>query len=244
MFKNFITHSFIVGSLSVLLACGGKGGFQTSTSATDGGNSGASAGSGNDSNSARTEFQKLQYKGYVSGGNNDGALVVDIDKAAGALLLILPLQMNSFISSIEGDVADVPGLKYMTYKDDKGASYIAITVPLRYALKGANHLPSARLPNGDALPQIVKGELPSVAVTLPGKNRVQIHFFIGVKTLGVFVSSPYDPYVALQFPIRNGVETIGSVFSIPAKQGFDGGFFLSTQMPASIAGVIDDHFRF
>jgi len=244
MIKKLITHSFLVSTLSVLIACGGKGGFQTLGSANDTGNSGGSAGNGNDSNSVPNEFQKLQYKGFISGGNNDGALVIDIDKSARALLLILPLQINSFISSAEGEVADVPGLKYMTYKDDKGSSYVAVTVPLRYVLKGASYLASARLPNGDALPQNAVGELPSVAVTLPGKNKVQIHFYIGVKSLGVFVSSPYDPYVALQFPVRKGVESIGSVFSIPAKSGFDGGFFLSTQMPASIAGIIDDHFRF
>ncbi|MGZ3744300.1 MAG: hypothetical protein ACXVB1_16440 [Pseudobdellovibrionaceae bacterium] len=236
-----LVKNFTLGcTLMILLACGGKGGFNIQNPL-----SGINSSSSIDDNvTDPNAFQKLQYKGLVSGGNNDGTLVVDIDKVNGALLLILPLQMNSYIEPAEGELTDLPGVKFMTYKDDKGESYFAVNVPLRYVRKGASFLNPARLPNGDPLPQIASGELPSVAVAVPGKNNVKFNFYIGVNVVGIYVSSPYDPYMELHFPIRRGVETIGYFHSVPAKSGFDGGFFLNTQMPDSVAAIIDDHFRF
>lgn len=246
MFGKYITQIAAVGFLSFLLACSQNGGFdatkltsvETAAEAPPGDNS-------DNTNSGLSSYEKLQYKGFISGGANDGTLVIDIDKATDALLVIVPMQVNAYIESTEGEVPDLPGVKYMTYKDDKGASYFAITVPLRYVLKGASFLAPARLPNGDVLPQMASGELPSVAVTVPGKNKVQLHLYMGVNTVGVYISSPYDPYLPLQFPIRSkGVEIIGYFHTVPAKSGFDGGFFLNMQMPDSIATIIDDHFRF
>lgn len=251
MLQKIITHGLVISTLAVLLACSGKGGFDTQSLNGASDNSSSSSGTGGDggdsappSTPVPNDYQKLQYKGFISGGNNDGSLAIDIDKTTNALLIILPLQLNPYIGSAEGEIPDLPGVKFMTYKDDKGASYFAVSVPLRYVLKGASFLNPARLPNGDALPQVASGELPSLAMAIPGKNKVKFHFYVGVNVVGVYISSPYDPYLALHFPIRRGVETIGYFHTVPAKSGFDGGFFLNTQMPDSVAAIIDDHFRF
>ncbi|WP_413290316.1 hypothetical protein [Bdellovibrio sp. HCB337] len=244
MLQKIITRGLSVGVLTILLACSDKGGFSAQSLPGTDNNGSSSTDGGNDNTPVPNEYQKLQYKGFVSGGNNDGSLVIDIDKTANALLIILPLQMNPYIDSAEGEIPDLPGVKFMTYKDDKGASFFAVSVPLRYVLKGASFLNPARLPNGDPLPQVASGELPSLALAVPGKNNVKFHFYIGVNVVGVYVSSPYDPYLPLHFPIRRGVETIGYFHTVPAKSGFDGGFFLNTQMPDSVAAIIDDHFRF
>lgn len=241
MFSKIITYGLTLSVLTSLVACG-KGGFNAA-SLGDLGQIGQSVDEPSQGGGP-TAFQRMQYQGKVSGGNNDGALVVDIDKVNGALLIILPLQVNPLIGAVEGEVASLPGTKFMSYKDDKGATYFAVSVPLRYVIKGASFLTPARLPNGDALPQIASGELPSLALSIPGKNNVKFHIYIGVNVVGVFVSSPFDPYIELHFPIRRGIETIGYLHSIPAKSGFDGGFFLNTQMPVAIANIIDDHFHF
>lgn len=245
IFKSFA----MTCTLLSLAACSKNGGFEFSNSVFDNSsNSSSSVGDGGadagvDPNDP-SAYLKLQYKGTVSGGSDDGTLVVDIDKTNNALLLILPLQVNPYIESAEGTIPELPDVKFMTYKNDKGASFMAVSVPLRYVRKGASFLNPARLPNGDALPQVASGELPSVAIAVPGKNNVKFNFYIGVNVVGIFVSSPYDPYVALHFPVRRGVDTIGYFHTVPAKSGFNGGFFLNTQMPDSIAAIIDDHFRF
>ncbi|MBK9323363.1 MAG: hypothetical protein IPM97_10540 [Bdellovibrionaceae bacterium] len=213
----------------------------------------SSAGGGENNNQSNTPppvdnvpdpYQSLQYEGYISGGNDSGTLAIDIDKDNGALIVIMPLQLNSFIDSAEGEIPDLPGVKFMTYKNSKGASFIAVSVPLRYVLKGASFLNPARLPNGDPLPQIAGGELPSIGLRIPGKNNVQFHFYIGLDTICIYVSSPFNPYIGMTFPIKRGLSTIGFLSSIPAKAGYDGGFFLSTHMPDEVARIIDDHFRF
>lgn len=236
-------------ALLSLTACGSNGGFEFANSVFDNsGNRSSSVGNGGVDpgvNPADPDaYQKLQYKGTISGGSDDGTLVVDIDKTNNALLLILPLQVNPYIESAQGSIPDLPDVTFMTYKNDKGASYLAVSVPLRYVRKGASFLNPARLPNGDPLPQVASGELPSVAIAIPGKNNVKFNFYIGVNVVGVFLSSPFDPYVAINFPIRRGVDTIGYFATVPAKSGFNGGFFMNTQMPDSIAAIIDDHFRF
>lgn len=242
-----ITLSSALMSLLILTACNGKGGFTTDVLEGGTSNQSTSAGDGLTPPPGSLEpdaYQKLQFKGYLSGGNDSGKLVVDIDKATGALLLIMPLQMNTYIESAEGQIPDLPGVKFMTYKDDKDASYIAVSVPLRYVLKGADFLTPGRLPNGDPLPQIAGGELPSLGLSIPGKNDVKFHFYIGVDVVCLYVSSPFDPYIGLTFPIKSGLSTIGFLSSVPAKTGFNGGFFLSAHMPSEVARIIDDHFQF
>jgi hypothetical protein len=243
-----ITLGFALTSLLVLAACSGKGGFDSGTSSNSAANNGSSAGEGAGTvppgGMAPDAFQSLQYKGLISGGNDNGTLAVDIDKTNGALLLIMPLQMNSYIDSAEVQIPDLPGVKLITYKDQKGSSFIAVSVPLRYVLKGASFLNPARLPNGDPLPQIAGGELPSLGITIPGKNNVKFNLYLGLDTVCIYVSSPFDPYIGLTFPIKNGLTTIGFLSSVPAKANYDGGFFLSTQMPDEVARIIDDHFHF
>lgn len=250
MLQQAIIRSFAIScTLMSLVACSSKGGFDLGTSIfNNSSNSSASTGNGNVDpgvNPADPDaYQKLQYKGTINGGSDDGTLVVDIDKTNNALLLILPLEINSYIDSVNGTIPDLPDVTFMTYKDDKGASYLAVSVPLRYIRKGASFLNPARLPNGDPLPQIASGELPSVAITIPGGKNVQFNFYIGVNVVGLYLSSPFDPYIALHFPIVRGVDTIGYFHTIPAKTGYNGGFFITTQMPDSIAAIIDDHFQF
>lgn len=238
-----LTITFSLISCLALSACNGNGGFATGIASGDN-NVGNNNGAGEPGGTAPDPYQSLQYEGYISGGNDSGTLAVDIDKTNGALLLIMPLQLNSFIPSTEGEIPDLPGVKFMTYKNSKGSSFIAVSVPLRYVLKGASFLNPARLPNGDPLPQIAGGELPSIGLRIPGKNNVQFHLYIGLDTVCIYVSSPFDPYVGMTFPIKHGLNTIGFLSTVPAKGVYDGGFFLSTHMPDEVARIIDDHFRF
>ena len=93
----------------ILAACKGKGGFAgTTTSSSLGGNGATSV---LPPLAEPDAFQKLQYKGYVAGGSDSGTLTIDIDKANGALLLIMPLQINAFIENLEAQIPDLPGVK-------------------------------------------------------------------------------------------------------------------------------------
>jgi hypothetical protein len=231
---GFVRKLSLIGLL-LCLGCGGTGGFSI-------GGSGSSDQNHNSGTSG--SFDQLEYKGAISGGPNDGVLAISIDKPNAALILVLPLQLNSFILPAEGTIPALPGAKFETYKDSQGKSYFALSVPLRYVLKGATFLPPGRLPNGDLLPQIPSGELPSVAVSIPGKNDVKFNVYLGVNVVGVFISSPFDPYLPLHFPIRNGTRDVGYFHSIPKVGDFNGGFFLATTLPTEVAAAIDDHFRF
>lgn len=217
-----------------LLGCG-KGGFSILGSG-DSANQGSSVGSG--------DFGSLDYKAAVSGGPNDGVTAVSLDKTHAALILVLPLQVNSYVGTTSGVIPALAGAKFETYRDAQGKSYFALSLPLQFVAKGAAFLPKARFPNGNPLPQVANGALPSLNFSLPGKDMVQVTVYIDVNAVGILLMSPYDPFLPLRFPIRSGITDVGFYDSVPAVGEFKGGFYLTTTLPPDVATLIDEHFRF
>jgi hypothetical protein len=101
--------------------------------------------------------------------------------------------------------------------------------------------PSKRLPNGDPLPGVPGGELPSIGLELDQTDFFG-NLYFGIETFAIFVPTPgFDPLLKLTFPIKNksNRKTIGYISAVPEKAAFDGGFFLSLRVPDELARLID-----
>jgi hypothetical protein len=199
-----------------------------------------------DMDDAGLAWKELQVDGNVSGGSFDKTSVVAIDKNSNELIVRLPMMANPFLDgmTLSAPVPQIPGASLGLESLPQGGSALALRVPLAYILRGVQFLPPSRLPNGDPLPAIPSGELPSTAVQLNSSKNIKATIYLAPTVIGVFVNTPFDPFIRLTFPVRNAARTRtwGYFSSIPAKApNHDGGFFVSIALPDDIARVIDDH---
>ncbi len=246
--KKLITI-LMIASMS-LVGCSGKSGFQSLDNALTGSSGNNSQGNGDNSGSGGNtdaSWEKVDMDGYSQGLDSKGKMVVQIDKANQALILILPLPafaLLTFASRV--DIPELEGAYFMSYKNSDGSTQVAISVPLKYVLKGAEFLPTQTLPNGDALPYIPAGELPGFAIQFPQQPKYQVYLYIGVNVAAAFVELPdLGIPVGGTVKVKNKAKTkeVGAIGYVPAKGNHDGGLYLAAQIPNDMAIVIDELIR-
>lgn len=237
-------------TLTVLAACGGQGGFESvpggtsSQGSTDGSNSGQGGTAPTPTPpSTPSAYEKLDLNGYVGGGTYENERVLALDKANNALLLFLPLP--GAFSSLYIDVPQVKGVQIKTVMDSQQNARVAVSIPLRFLVKDrVNTLPANKLPNGNALPMMPSGELPSLGLGLNPNSDNKLYMYFGVNAVGLFIESSFFPsYLGLTYPLKNsaGTRTLGYFTIVPKSGNYNGGLFLSFILPNDIAKIIDDH---
>lgn len=189
----------------------------------------------------------VDVSSFISGGAFDKMQILEIDPVRKELIFHLPLGMNQFILVNSGELPNFPGITFRTEILPNGQARLALRVPLKYVLRGVKNLDPKKLPNGDPLPGVPSGEMPGLALTLDSTNKVQMALYLGADFVAIFVESPFDPTISLMFPIKNanGNKYVGSFAMIAAKEApptkFQGGFFLSYQLPPELATLLDKY---
>ncbi len=239
----------MVASLSLaglgLAACDGKNGFQSVDAALKGttnDNDGQGDGSGDGKNA---DWSQVDMDGYSQGLDTKGKLVVQIDKANQAIVLVLPVPSFLFMpfTDKQVDVPDLDGAYFTSYETASGDKQLAVHVPLKHLIKGGEFTDPKKLPNGDPLPYIPAGELAGFAIQFPNQPKYQVHLYIGVNVAAAFVELP-DMDVPINYvaKVKNKDKTkeIGAIGYIAPKGNFDGGLYLAAQIPKDMAIVIDE----
>lgn len=241
--KNFATRvnaAIIVGIVAVSTAC--APGFEATSTGVNGANSAAGTGGGTGGTPA-PGWGAIDLNGSINGGRFDKTKVVEIDKSAKTLILRLPFIAGISIGAqLPMPIKEIPGATVGIEPQADGSSSLVLRIPLANVLKGVDTLPASRLPNGDALPAIPEGELPSVGLSFSNSGNLKGALYLSPSVVGLFIATKFDPYIRLTLPIRNEArtQTLGYFTSIPAKTGFDGGFFVSIALPDDLARAIDD----
>lgn len=232
----------LLTSMGLMTGCGQ--GF--SAAGTAGSNSSSSVGGGSNSSPAADQaFKAMQVDGTVTGGNDTSTQTIEIDKTNKMLIARMPVPLGSILSGVAAvvPIKEIPGAT-LGVENGAGGSAIVLRIPLAALLKGVDILPSTRLPNGDPLPAIPDGELPSVAVQLSKIAGLTIKptIYLAPSVIALYLESPFDPYLALTLPIQNSskTRTWGYLSSVPVKGAYKGGFFMSLKLPDDLARIIDD----
>jgi hypothetical protein len=213
------------------------------------GNTGSSTGNGTGSGTTgpgSTEWDSLNIDGAINGGVFDKTSVISLDKTTKELVVRLPMTTNPYLdgASIALPVDKIEGSRLTLEPLKTGGSTLALRIPLTHILRGVSFLPAQKLPNGDPLPSIPDGELPSTAVQLTKAHDIKATLYLAPTIVGIFVNTPFDPYIRLTLPIRDKARTrtFGYFTTIPAKaNGAEGGFFLSIALPSDLVRIIDDN---
>lgn len=197
-----------------------------------------------------TNLENINFKGFVEdNGEYNQKAVIDFDKTNGNFILKLPLPFGVFLGAIDLPISSLPGASMTTITDSTG-TYLALSVPAKYILKGIDFLPSDKLPNGDKLPSIPSGELPTVALSLPNNEDVRVHLYLGVNVLGAFleINQFKNPRLGIikriTLPVKSedGKKIIGYFTIVGPTNNYPGGIFISTPIPDQLAKFLDDHF--
>lgn len=231
----------------------GFNGSSTSTSSS----SQSSQSNGTDSNSQQnTQLSTVDFTGYQAQGDKVGRLMVQLDKANEAVILILPLpgQILSLLGGLATtQIPNLPGAKLVVMPDKS----IGISIPLKYIVRNASFKDPQfqnTLPNGDTLPAFPAGEGAQFALQITGKYIV--HVYVGVKAAAVFIETP-DWDSALDcgsLPIcpslgpweirsQNKQQILGYLAFVLKKGAFHSGAYVTTQFPDDLARFIDDHIK-
>lgn len=206
-------------------------------------NGGTGTGGTGGGGGSAANWDAISMDGAINGGRFDKTKAVEIDKIAKMLVLRLPFIAGIQIGAqIPIAITEIPGATVGIEPNSDGSSSLVLRIPLAKVLHGVDTLPSGRLPNGDALPAIPEGELPSVGLSFNRSGTLKGALYLSPTVVGIFVATKFDPYIGLTLPIRNEARTRtwGYFSSIPAKPGYDGGFFLSVALPDDLARAIDD----
>jgi hypothetical protein len=190
-------------------------------------------------------WDKVDVQGDVvdNSGTYDKTSAISLDKEHKEIVVTMPIPLNPLIDSqLNVAIPEIEGAKLSVETQADGSKALTLRIPLEKYLRGIEFLPPTALPNGDPLPAIPDGELPSIAVKISRWADIKATIYLAPQVVGVFVESPIDPRIGLTFPIRNAArtQTWGYLSTIPAKTDYVGGFFLSFQMPDAIARMIDD----
>jgi hypothetical protein len=232
-----------VGFSASVVAC--SPGFETSKSSCGSSEScqSGSLGTGGGTGDSHSSWESLSMEGSINGGRFDRSKAVELDKSARQLVLRLPFIAGIQIGAqIPTQIPELPGATIGIEPAADGASSLVLRIPLEKVLKGAAFLPKGRLPNGDALPAIPEGELPTLGLGFNNQRDLRGAIYLSPTVVGLFINTKFDPYIRLTLPIRDQARTrtYGYFTSIPAKPNFDGGFFLSVALPDDLARAIDD----
>lgn len=224
------------------LACSKQGGFENKVSNC----TGAACDNTQLENPTPTPAKVVdltQLEGVVSGGSYDNHLAFKVDKPSNSIIISMPLGINYYVGNMSGEVASMPGVTYkVEINPNNGQAVFKIKVPVQYFIKGGQFTDkTATLPNGDPIPMFPDGEPPTTALTF-AQNDVSGQIYLSPGAFGVFITTPFDPYLSLTMPIKNKAKTkvLGYFSLVRKKNGFNGGFFMSLILPPEIAQALED----
>ncbi len=221
---------------------------------TGAGNGGDNTGNGGGSTPPNTSIETLDLKSRVDDPNGllgfNGALAFDFDKVRGEFIIMVPMP-SGMVFTPSGSFNKYPDIKFGPIFDATGKMKMAIRIPVKYVIRGVTTINPAKLPSGEDLPAMPAGrdELPSLALQFPASNNVQIHLYIGVNALGMFLTLPNQASLPLPFnltlPLKNQskTKTYGYLTYVTAKRGYDAGLFVSSIIPPEIARILEDYFE-
>ena len=240
--------ALLCSSVLALSGCGSSFSGASAPAASQGPTPGTNTGSGGGAQPP-SQWQSTSMDGQVAGGRFSMMQVVRVDKVSKELVVSLPMPANPYIDGIglQIPINEIPGARAGIETLPGGGSALVLRVPLSYLVKGVDFLPANKLPNGDPLPAIPDGELPSMAIQINNIKNIKATLYFAVQTLGIYVNTPFDPLIYLQLPIKSedGTRTWGYLTTVPAKKAplpaADGGFFIGIQIPDDIARLIDDN---
>ena len=183
-------------------------------------------------------------KGFIASGSNEGQQVVWLDAAKGELIISAPLPAGFSLNLLETPIPSLQEARLYSSVSATGAKTLNLAVPLKHVLRNVASIPAQRLPNGDALPDMPGGELPTYGLSVAGSNGLKANIYVGFDAVGIFFETNFDPKFSVGVDIHNQTQQKVGIFAvIAAKAPFKPGVFLGVHLDARLARALDKFIR-
>lgn len=200
-------------------------------------------------------WSEVQSKtdGAVDGWTYDGQMVIQVDTANQALVIVLPLPSLFLMPVTSMSLPQLPGAAIFPLVQPNGKTAMAVRIPLKYLVKGAQLASYNTLPNGDPLPFMPVGENRGFAISFPQNAKYRLHLYISANAAAVFVETPdfklpeqWLILPSLGFPVKNREKTqVVGYFAVVANRGlYSSGVYVASRLPREAAILIDELLRY
>jgi hypothetical protein len=203
---------------------------------------------------AQQQLSRVDMQGTAGKGIFASMTFIKIDAVAQTLDLQLPMGSNPAGINLVYNIPQIPGATAGMLQDSSGNWFLGVKIPLSAIVHGVSLGNSQALPNGNPLPGVPGGALPSVELNIA--SIIPIHLYIGKNVAAAFIELPQtDKYMAylsyipfqLSFDLKNSTNTVVGVLApiAPVTTGggnYSGGVFVATKMPTAVANIIDSIF--
>lgn len=202
-------------------------GFESVSTSLRSQNNSSSCSTCSDSNNSNSNIKKLSAT--LSGGQHNQLEVIHIDPSLKMVTMTIPLVISSVFSSpLQNQTIDqIPGalISVITLSDSTPA--VQLQIPSLYLQNSISLSPQYQLPNAISIPELNQ---PIQALTLlTGKNHnISVSIYLAPQSFGVYVASPFDPGMSMQFNILDeSSNRIGGFYTYKYSSGQSlGGYFL------------------
>ncbi len=229
--------------LAVLVVSGCGQGPRSANSQVNASCTNCSNGSDTGGGNPDASWSKLDLKGATSSGPY-AMRMIDFDPSQKTLKFIFPIPGIQWVGDAEGTIPEMSGARFKVETDANGQLQLVLHIPLTRVLRGIDLVPSARLPNGDALPGYPDGEGPRLGVKISRTQRV-FYVFAGKSAAAVFFPIPelrIPGWINPVVPIlsENQRRTLGYFSVVGEKNQSPAGVYVSAILPPDLSRAIDN----
>lgn len=251
MFIQFSTLIILFLSSILLSSCSPQS-FQSDSISSSSNSNGSNTSQGTNPpvTPVPDSLAQVDLKGSVESSQStfNNVLTFDFDKKNGEFIIMIPMP-NGVLFSPSGVFSKYPDIKFSPLLDNEGRLKFSVRIPIKYIIKGVAFSEPTHLPNGDSLPMMPQGygELPSLSINFPLQNNTQVHLYIGVNAIGLFITLPPNVNLPIGFTLpiknKNKSKTFGYLTYVPSKVNYAPGLFISTIIPPEISKILEDYFK-
>ena len=234
VFHLVVLAFFAVATLNISACSSSPGGYTANGAAS--------------SPATNAAWNSVPMQGIVTGGPWGNSLIYSLSQAAETITVQIPLPTAPPSASTSLPVSEIPGATVTITQDSTGQWYFQLTLPLQLLVKGIAYQNPGILPNGQPLPAIPNGELPTITahVTANGSS-MSFYVYGSAKYFAVFLPTPsFNAYVALQYPVMNSSnsEILGYFNTIPntTATSTNAGLYVALVFPAELQTLLNTLF--
>ena len=185
----------------------------------------------NANNNNSLNLQSLNLNGNISGGVHDETPAISYDPEKQKVKLSLPLTGGAFLDPTAENLP-IEGLNGSTIAivdPQTGVTTLELEIPLGLIQQVPSGLPTSNtLPNEQEIPTFQEGQYSYAEMLIDEESETQVRIYASNGHIGLYMSSPINPYVSLSYPVLNSDNQIlGYLSQVPAVGHHPGGFFLS-----------------
>ena len=188
--------------------------------------------------SIEDRWNEVDAGGKVEGNGEFGQhQVLQLDPVHRAIVVSLPVRHNDLFQPFQAPIEELPGASFEFVQLTERKWAMQFTIPAYYVLKKVG-FGMAGLPNGEALPYVPGGVLPSLGFSL-GSSGLDLFTYFGLGRVAMYLEVPI-PLFRFKWNVLNKQdERFGEFHTFPQSEvdgvEYPGGVYLVLRLPSKLA---------